>query len=234
MKYEEIMEGLLAFKEEAQKRGFNVYAIALKGSQNYNLDDEDSDIDANIVYLPTLAQIRQPESLKITLPIGECTLHSIYEFVNILSKGNPQFIELVHTEYILGDLSIFKDFKLNPSALKGMMLEKVKAFSHLYPSRAKYVEKFGYDPKQLHHIIRLYDALVADAPFIRYSGGARECMLDIKRGRFPGSLEEAIKLRDTYIEKVNDIYETKKLQYVQQKIDYKVIDKIVLDNLRSI
>lgn len=122
----QILEKLNEFKTEAEKSGLNVYAVALKGSQNYNLDDEESDIDANLVFIPTLSQIRSKKNYKITKEFGECTCHNIYEFADIVAKGNPQWIEICNTEYIIGDLSIFKDFKINPSALKGMIMEKSK------------------------------------------------------------------------------------------------------------
>jgi hypothetical protein len=35
------------------------------------------------------------------------------------------------------------------------MLEKQVALRHPYPSIVHKVDKFGYDPKQLHHIARL-------------------------------------------------------------------------------
>jgi hypothetical protein len=40
-------------------------------------------------------------------------------------------------------------------ACYGMMLEKFHAIDHPYPSIVHKIEKFGYDPKQLHHIVRL-------------------------------------------------------------------------------
>ncbi len=46
---EKIFDVLKEFKHLAEQKGLIVYAVALKGSQNYNLDDEDSDIDANLV-----------------------------------------------------------------------------------------------------------------------------------------------------------------------------------------
>lgn len=74
----QILEKLNEFKTEAEKSGLNVYAVALKGSQNYNLDDEESDIDANLVFIPTLSQIRSKKNYKITKEFGECTCHNIY------------------------------------------------------------------------------------------------------------------------------------------------------------
>lgn len=226
-----MLEKLNEFKIEATKRGMNVFAVALKGSQNYNLHDEDSDIDANLVFIPTLKQLRNKNKYKITLDFGECTCHNIYEFADIVAKGNPQWIEVCNTEYIIGDLSMFNHFKINPSALKGMMMEKVNAFDKLYPSRAKYVKQFGYDPKQLHHIIRLYDVLNLGVNVHKYSPVDREKMLDIKRGRFPTTKEEAFALRDKYVDKVKEIYEQRKLEYKPQLVDYDMLDKIFLENV---
>lgn len=53
-------------------------------------------------------------------------------------------------------------------------------------------------------------------------------MLDIKRGRFPESLEEAEKLRDQYIELINGIYEDRKLAYEVQPIDYDYLDSLLV------
>ena len=226
----QILEKLNEFKTEAEKSGLKVYAVALKGSQNYNLDDEESDIDANLVFIPTLSQIRSKKNYKITKEFGECTCHNIYEFADIVAKGNPQWIEICHTEYIIGDLSIFKDFKINPSALKGMIMEKFIAFDKLYPSREKYVKQFGYYPKELHHIIRLYDCLEKDVNFYKYTDEEKIHMLDIKRGRFPKTKEEAFLLRDEYVRKLNNLYESRKLSYTKQEIDYDLIDEIVIQS----
>lgn len=111
-------------------------------------------------------------------------------------------------------------------------MEKVTAFSKLYPSREKYIKEFGYDPKQLHHIIRLYDCLNNNTAIYEYNDTDRERMLDIKRGRFPGSLEEAEKLKDEYVAKLNELYSVKKLKYKPQEIDYDILDEIVMENLK--
>lgn len=37
-----------------------------------------------------------------------------------------------------------------------MIMEKYSALRHPYPSIVHKIERFGYDPKQLHHIIRLH------------------------------------------------------------------------------
>ena len=226
-----IMETLVKYKKHAVEQGLIVYAIGLKGSQNYNLSDEESDIDANLVFIPTLQQIRTGEKFKFTFPEGEVTCHNIYAFAEIVAKGNPQWIEVCHSEWHIGSFDLFKHYNLNPSALKGMMMEKVHAFSKLYPSRKSIVEKYGYDVKQLSHIIRLYDILVRGVNVYSYTDEEREYHMDIKRGRLPGSLEQAEKLRDEYVDKLADIYEAKKLIYKVQPVDYLLLDEIVMSYL---
>jgi len=226
----DIMQTLKKYKDHAEAQGLIVYAIGLKGSQNYNLSDEESDVDANLVFIPTLAQLRNQKSVKFTFDEGEVTCHDIYSFAHIVAKGNPQWIEVCQTEHIIGDLSLFKHFNLNPSALKGMLMEKVHAFDKLYPSRAKYIKQFGYDPKQLHHIIRLYDTLELGVKVLSYGGTQRDWMMKIKRGTLL-TKEEAFILRDEYVAKLSNIYATRKLAYKPQVIDYGEIDTIVIKNL---
>lgn len=228
------MSTLQKYKEHAEAQGLTVFAIALKGSQNYNLDDEESDIDANLVFIPTPRQLRSANKYKYTFDTGDVVCHNLYEFANIVAKGNPQWVEVCNTDYVIGDLSMFSHYKLNPSALKGMMMEKVHAFSKLYPSREKYVKEFGYDPKQLHHIIRLYDSLKHDNPIYKYSDRAKPYMLDIKRGRQPQTLELAEALRDDYITKLNRIYEEKKLAYKPQEVDYDLLDSILIKHYKEL
>lgn len=226
-----ILKTLQKYKEYAESQGLIVYAIGLKGSQNYNLADEESDIDANLVFIPTLQQLRSGEKFSFKFDEGEVTCHNIYAFAEIVAKGNPQWVEVCHSEWQIGDFSPFQHYKLNPSALKGMLMEKVHAFSRLYPSRAKYVEEFGYDPKQLHHIIRLYDVLKNGVVTYKYNEEDRELMMDIKRGRFPNNLTEAEEMRDGYVFLLQQIYEDKKIQYTPQVVDYSKIDSIVIPYL---
>jgi DNA-directed RNA polymerase alpha subunit len=42
-------------------------------------------------------------------------------------------------------------------SMKGIAMEKYHAMEHHYPARMAWIEKFGYDPKQLHHLLRVED-----------------------------------------------------------------------------
>ena len=230
-----ILDTLQSYKEHIEAQGYYVYCIMLKGSQNYNLSDEESDIDANAILIPKLADIRSNIKPKFTFPTGEVTCHNIYSFAEIVAKGNPQWSEAANSKYVLGEsIDMFKKYSINPSALKGMFMEKVHALDKRYPSRAKYVDEYGWDGKQLHHLIRLYDLLLNDKIIYEYHGKDREYMLDIKRHRFPLTKEEAFALRDSYVAKLSEIYEVKKLNYEPQPVDYEAIDKIVMTYYKTL
>lgn len=222
----DVMKTLQKFKDEIEAKGYYVYAIMLKGSQNYNLDDEESDVDANVILIPTITQMLDGGvSTKFEFEEGEVTAHDIYNFAKIVAKGNPQWIEVCHTEYKIGDsLDMFKHFEINPSALKGMAYEKVKAFDKLYPSREHMVKKHGYDPKQLHHIIRLFDLLKSGEPIVSYEGEYRDVMIGIKRGAL--SKEKAFEMRDEYNKLIIELAEEKKLEYKPQEVDKEKINEI--------
>jgi hypothetical protein len=53
-------------------------------------------------------------------------------------------------EQLMGEMGSFF-----MKASYGMIMEKIKAFSHPYPATENRIDEFGYDPKQLHHIIRI-------------------------------------------------------------------------------
>lgn len=225
-----VMAQLQHYKSDLEAKGHQVYAIMLKGSQNYNLHDSESDIDANAILIPSLSEIRHNKSYKYTYDTGEVTCHNIYSFADIVAKGNPQWIEVVHTPYhIGGSLELFKHFKVNPSALKGMVYEKVAAFDKLYQSRAHMIEKYRYDPKQLSSVIRLYHLLLLNKEIYTYKGKLKKWMIAVKRGLL--NKQEAKLLLDKYKNKIVKIYEKRKSEYKVQFVNYKVLDNIVLDHL---
>jgi len=232
--FRETLDILEGYKHRVEDDlGLEVYAIMLKGSQNYGLDDDESDIDANLIFYPSLQDLRSGKTYKMKFETGEVTCHNLYSFAEIVAKGNPQWIEVCHTKYKIGkSLDMFKHYVVNPSALKGMVMEKVNSFSKLYPSRRKYVEQFGYDPKQLHHIVRLYDLLRNDAKVYKYVGREAEDLIAVKRGAL--DLESAIELRDYTVAQLSKIYEEKKKAYVPQEVDLETLDGIMMDYYKSL
>jgi len=115
---------------------------------------------------------RKPISTTRILPNDEhCDVKDIRLYWDCLRKQNINFVELLFTRY----------FNVNPlymapwakmleareriarynthaavRCMKGMALEKRKALTHPYPAKESVLKEFGYDPKQLHHILRIH------------------------------------------------------------------------------
>lgn len=70
----DIFKTLSHYKDVLEEQGYTVLYIGLYGSQNYNLDDEQSDIDCKAIILPTLHDII---FRKTTSKVIECENGSI-------------------------------------------------------------------------------------------------------------------------------------------------------------
>ena len=163
--------------------GYEVLFLALQGSQNYGMDiytDEyKSDIDCMAVILPSFEDFvgnRQATSTTIVLPNNEhINIKDIRLYFELLYKQNPQFLELLFTDYKIVNKKykmlvepLFRNAEKIASynllklynGISGMAQEKYKALEHPYPTIIDKIEKYGYDGKQLHHIIRLYQFLL--------------------------------------------------------------------------
>ena len=155
-----------------------IVALVLQGSQNYGLDDAESDVDTKLLLVPTLDEIIFNKKPVSTTHVRENDEHidakDIRLYWQCFRKGNPNFVEVLFTDYYIvnpmyADLwEEMRDIReqvarVNPlvacKAMMGMVQEKYHAMEHRYPSRAEIVDKFGYDPKQLQHLIRMADFL---------------------------------------------------------------------------
>ena len=154
----------------------NVIYIALQGSQNYDMDiytdDYTSDIDAKAIILPSFDDILKGRNFFSHTYIMEDNSHidvkDIRLYIDLWKKANPAYLEILFTEFYIMNNTKFKQIldladaiaKANISRLfsciKGMQMEKYKALKHPYPTVRDKIDKYGYDPKQYHHIIRLY------------------------------------------------------------------------------
>ena len=188
-----IMKQLEMYKQHLEKSGYKVIYIGLYGSQNYNVDDEQSDVDARAIILPSLHDIifRKVTSKVYEFENGAVDVKDIITYYDVIKKGNFSFIEAIDTEYSIGDeyvKEMFKKFRPNPKSILGAMHEKRKALTHMYPSKVEEFEKWGCDPKQYHHIARLYDILHYNlvnnesVSYLKYEDEfEREIMIDKKR-----------------------------------------------------
>lgn len=83
--------------------GYEIFAIFLRGSQNYQLDNEESDVDTVAVIFPNIEDIINAKSPVSTTKIIENDEHieikDIREFFNLLLKQNPSYLECLCTDY---------------------------------------------------------------------------------------------------------------------------------------
>lgn len=174
---DKLTDCLLKQKEILENQGYSIAYICIYGSQNYGLDvyseNYRSDIDMKAIIVPTLDDLvknSKPISTTINTEWGLCDLKDIRVYFQTLLKANPTYIETLYTDYYIVDEKFSNEFNhifnlrddlvtvLSAQFLKamyGMMCEKEKALYHPYPTIAHKIEKYGYDGKQAHHILRL-------------------------------------------------------------------------------
>ena len=221
-----IKEGLNRHLEEFQKHypDLELFCLCLQGSQNYGLDiytDEyKSDIDTKVIIIPSLEDVvmnRKPISTTYVLPNNEhLDIKDIRLYFDNFKKQNINFLEILFTNYYLVNpkyedlwqlLVYFREeiahYNKNAAlrCMAGMSMEKRKALCHPYPSIIDKIEKYGYDGKQLHHIIRMYNFITCYA----LNGTFEQCleflpqrdeMMKAKLNEY--SLEEAIEMADRF------------------------------------
>lgn len=211
MEKQQIFKTLGQYKKILEDKGYQVIYIGLYGSQNYNLDDEFSDIDCKAIILPSLHDIifRKTTSKVVKCDKGEIDIKDLITFYEVIRKGNFSYIESIDTEYSIGDKYIkelFKQIRPNFKSFLGAMYEKRKALTHEYPSKHEEFEKWGFDPKQHHHIERLNDLLTIDtknndnSSYLVYDGALRNFMIDIKRNKYNYTKEQVEECDDRIIE----------------------------------
>lgn len=245
-KEDNIKDILNHYKKILELKGYKVIYIGLYGSQNYNVDDEKSDIDAKAIVLPTLSQIihRKPVSAVYETEFGAIDYKDIITFNDVIRKGNFSYIEAIQSKYRIGDLEtidrLFGKIKVNFKSILGGMLEKRKALTHEYPSKTKEFEQFGCDPKQYHHIVRLYHLLYANLfenknkSFLTYSDGEnRDYMIRIKRELIE-PLEEIEKEADRIIELSKEYLNSEYPDYKYEPYDNtEEVDNYIEEELRK-
>ena len=150
-----------------------VVGIFYQGSGNYGLDYEGSDVDTKCIIVPSIEDLHdmQRESYCRVRHNDEHTdMKDVRLMFELFLKQNVNFLEILYTPFyrinplyedIWNEVVAIRDdiVKYQKTALlkslKGIAGEKYHALEHRYPSRIEWLDKFGYDPKQLHHLIRI-------------------------------------------------------------------------------
>ena len=175
-----IMNGIREHYEEALTMfpENRIVGVFYQGSANYGLDYEKSDVDTKCILVPTFEDIafnRKPIS---TTHIRENEEHidlkDVRLYINCFEKQNLNFLEILFTPYKIVNPQYAKwwnklvenreaiahyDIHRAIKSMKGIALEKYYAMEHRYPSKIDIIDKYSYDSKQLHHLLRVEEYL---------------------------------------------------------------------------
>ena len=118
-------------------------------------------------------------------------------------------------------------------------MEKKKALTHPYPTILDKIEKYGYDGKQLHHIIRMYNFITCYALngafeecLTFFIPGQKEEMMNAKLNKY--TLEEAVKMAEQYdyfTKYIKDISLKEKDEINQDALN--VLNKVQYDTIKK-
>lgn len=212
---EEVMNRVLEHHQWAQNNGYEVVGTFLQGSWNYGegMSDDDSDVDTKCLVLPTFEDFCLGKKLVSTTHIMENNEHvdvkDLRLYMDCFKKQNVNFVEILFTEYAVINPKYEKifnrliknreaiaryDIRAALNCICGMAYEKEKALCHPYPATLDKIEKYGFDGKQLSHIMRLSDFMdkyLADQKYADCLVNERpQLLLEVKRNKNI-SLEEA-------------------------------------------
>lgn len=207
-RFNTIMKRVQEHYEEA-KQYFSedrIVGVFLQGSQNYNLDIPASDVDTKLIVVPTFQDIalnRKPVSTTHVRANDEhIDFKDIRLYMETFRKQNLNFLEILFTDYYIVNPLYAEQWNrlvearediahMNPyravKSMKGIALEKYHAMEHPYPTKLDLIEKYGFDGKQVHHLIRVDDYLtryIKGEPYkecLKPSFGLVEHMLEYKR-----------------------------------------------------
>lgn len=267
MKKEEFIKNRVKEHYYYIKDKYDVVYLGLQGSQNYELDiyDEEykSDIDTKAVIIPNFEDFvynKTPISKTIVLPNNEhIDVKDIRIMLDTFKKQNVNFIEILFTKYkiineeykdlfriLLDNRELIANLNRNQAlrCMAGMSMEKMKALQHPYPTIIDKINKYGYDPKQLHHILRMNDFIKKYAIGEIYEKclipDNKEYLIQIKKGIL--SEKEAVELanktdnetkeiKDKYLKEQDEInkYAIEILDYVKFNILKRKFKKELLE-----
>lgn len=245
---EHLREGLEFFPQS------RVVGIFLQGSQNYGLEVEGSDVDTKLIVVPTFEEIAFNRKAHSTTHVRANEEHIDFKDLRLMMscfrKQNLNFVEVLFTPYKWENQLYQKQWDrlvrerecvahYSPysavKTMKGIALEKFHAMEHEYPSKVKVLAKYGYDGKQLHHLIRVEEYLqryIAGEPYEDCLHSKQpEFLKDIKLQKYPlelarrlaqESLANVIKIADDFCEKYQKSFD-KQIDELFDDVQYNIM-----------
>lgn len=210
-----------------------VFGVFLVGSQNYGLDDENSDVDTRAVVLPTLYELatnKPPVSTTLMFPVeGKDPEHvTVVDFrlwCHQLMKGNVNTLETLFTPYrvvnpkyytVMNELCVYKEDFTHMNAAKtlsaafGLFYSKLKYTYRETEDTKELFEKFEYNPKCLMGAVRasyFVEDFLAGVTFSKCMdcSNKKNELLELKYGKLTST--QARKYTDFLELRMNDLKE---------------------------
>lgn len=206
----------------------HIVGIFIQGSQNYGLDYQNSDIDTKLITTPTLTDLIYNKKPVSTTHVRANNEHIDFKdirlYMETFEKQNLNFLEILFTKYKIinpdyeDDWNVLIEHReeiahLSPTralkAMSGVAWNKYKALTHPYEGKLEVLNKYGYDPKQLHHLLRVKDFIVRYKNGISFEDAMKPVdplyLIQVKSGCI--KYDEAQKLADDTIKEVDSIVE---------------------------
>ena len=210
----------------------------LYGSQNYNMADENSDVDTRVLVVPSLADVvcaRRPLSFEHHCENGEhINFVDVREFVHQLLKQNPNSLEILFTDYFVINppfkgvwyyiWSHREDFaRINPH-------RAVNTMRHMANANYHQMMKGEFDHKKLATMIRLEKAISDYILGCKYEhvlkSDQASFFLRVKRGNFIENEEQGLRFAQETYEAINRITD-KYISHVSDVDDEKMKEKLM-------
>ena len=252
-------EALTLFPED------RIVGLFLQGSQNYGLDLPTSDVDTKLIVVPTFKDIalnRKPMSTThIRANDEHIDLKDIRLYIETFRKQNLNFLEILFTDYFAVNPLYFEQWarlvqnreaiaRMNQyravKSMKGIAMEKFHAMEHPYPTKLDLIEKYGFDGKQVHHLIRVDDYLtryIAGEPYadcLKPTKGLVPRMMEYKRHEVPLEvarveaqevLDHTIAIADEFCATHEDQEDTG-LRWLLEDVSYNIMRIATLEELK--
>lgn len=203
-----------------------IVGIFCQGSTNYGLDTIHSDVDTKLIVVPTFEDIAMNRKAVSTTHVRANDEHIDFKDIRLMfqtfRKQNLNFLEILFTEYkiinplyadLWAEVEKYKkeithyNLYFAVKAMKGIALEKYHAMEHRYPAKIEIIDRMGYDPKQLHHLVRVDGYLQRYIMCESYEDCLHptdtEYLKAVKLGKY--TLEEARILADQTLAHVDEI-----------------------------
>ena len=215
---------------------YQIVGCFLQGSQNYKLDYEGSDVDTKLIVVPKFEDICLNKKPVSTTHVRANNEHIDFKdvrlYMDTFRKQNLNFLEILFTPFQWVNWRYADEWQrlvdnreaithYNPfqaiKSMKGIAMEKFHAMEHEYPSKLDVLAQYGYDPKQLHHLLRVEEYIgryISGEPYEDCLRPRRpEYLLEVKRGyydldtaRIVGktAIDNITRIADAFAEKVEN------------------------------